>query len=73
MSEWEGEMACAQREDLPTALILFNVIGDGEEQGFCTVEYLGGKGIAAQSLLAGVQWAEGLNHRDPFLPLQRLD
>lgn len=44
MNEWEEEMACAQRKDLPTALILFNVTGDGGEQGFCTVEYLGGRG-----------------------------
>lgn len=52
---------------------LFNVTGDGEEQGFCTVEYLGGKGLAAKSFLAGVQWAEELNHQDPFLPLQQLN
>lgn len=43
----------------------------GGEQGFCTVEYLGGKGIAA--LLSGVQWAKELDHWDPFLPLWRLD
>lgn len=41
MNEWEGEMACAQSRDLPTASMLFNVTGGGGGPGFCTVEYLG--------------------------------
>lgn len=43
----------------------------GESKDFCRI--LGGKGIAAKSLLAGLQRATELNHRDPSLPLWRLD
>lgn len=62
-------MACAQRKDLPTALILFNVTGEGGEQGFCTVEYLGGKGIAAISLLPGVRSEQKNRVTRTLLPL----
>lgn len=67
MNEREGGMACAQRKDLPTALILFNVTGDGGRARILYCGILGGEGDSCPPLWGTV--GKGTGSLGPLSPL----